>query len=103
MADAPQRADHGGVLDATLAANDGGNGDNMIGVGGMAHPEKEAQHDNGEKSDHRLIRWLQRHVRPGRLLLKIRIICRTRGVVAVSRHQYVVPRTSWRGDHENSS
>ncbi len=73
MADAPKGADHSGVLDATLAANDCGDGDNVIGVGGMAHPEKEAKHDNGEKSDHRLIKRLRRRVRRDRLFLKIRV------------------------------
>jgi len=59
MADAPERADHGRVFDAPLAADDGGDGNDVIWVSGMAHPEKKTERDDGEEGEHWLIRRLR--------------------------------------------
>jgi len=48
VADAPQRANHGGVEHAALTADDGGYGDDVIGVRGVAHAEEKAEGDDGE-------------------------------------------------------
>ena len=48
MADAPQRANHRGVEHAALTADDGGYGDDVIGVRGVAHAEEKAEGDDGD-------------------------------------------------------
>jgi hypothetical protein len=47
VTDTPQTADHGGVAHAALAADDGGDGNYVIWVRGMAHAKKKAQRDDG--------------------------------------------------------
>ena len=48
VAAAPEDADETGFGDGTLAANDCGNGNDVIGIGGVAHAEKKAEDENGE-------------------------------------------------------
>jgi len=55
VAAAPEDADETGFGNGTLAADDGGNGDDMIGIGGVAHPEKKADGENGESGAERRI------------------------------------------------
>ncbi len=47
MAYAPKDADQRGLHDGALAANDGGDGDDVIGIGGMAHAEDKTDRENG--------------------------------------------------------
>jgi len=56
VADAPQRADNGRVLDASLTADDRGHRDDVVGIGGMAHPEKKTENDDGNGGQHIVIR-----------------------------------------------
>jgi len=60
MANAPKRADESGLLDAALTANDGGDGDDVIGISRMAHSKKKAKHNDGQKSEHWMIKRLSR-------------------------------------------
>src|SRR5450432_1829330 len=53
MAYAPEDADQAGFPDGALAAHDGGNRDNVVGVGGMAHAEYETNRQNCESAHHR--------------------------------------------------
>jgi hypothetical protein len=48
MAATPQNADETGPGDRTLAADNGRNGDDVIRVGSMAHPQEKADHQNGQ-------------------------------------------------------
>jgi hypothetical protein len=41
VADSPQRANQVSVLDRTVARHDRGHGDDVVGIGGVAHPEEE--------------------------------------------------------------
>ncbi len=52
MSDAPERANHGGVAHFFVARDDRRDSDHVIGISGVAHPEKEAERDNGEQADH---------------------------------------------------
>ena len=52
VAEAPERANHGRPHAVALVADDGGDGDHVIGIGGVAHPEKKSHRENGEKPDH---------------------------------------------------
>ena len=47
-----ESANQGSTFQVALLANDGGNGDNVVGIGGMAHPKHESDDDNGEQPDH---------------------------------------------------
>ena len=47
-----ERADHRGTAQGALAADDGGHRHHVIGVGGVAHPEEEAEHHQGEQRCH---------------------------------------------------
>ena len=49
VADAPENSGPGGAPDLALPANDGGNGDDMIGIGRVPHAEKEAEEQDGKK------------------------------------------------------
>jgi hypothetical protein len=40
------------VTNAALAADDGGDGDDVVGIGGVTHAEKKTERDNGEERDH---------------------------------------------------
>ena len=46
VADAPERSDHTCLADAPLAADDGGNGDDVVRVCGMAHAKDKSQTDH---------------------------------------------------------
>ena len=52
VSEAPQRADGGRAPQPSLAADDGGHRDDVIGVGGVAHPEEDA-----ERQERRQARW----------------------------------------------
>src|SRR5439155_11690793 len=52
VTDAPQGADEGGAPDLALAAHDRGDGDHVVGIGGVPHPEEEAQEDHREERGH---------------------------------------------------
>src|SRR5580704_13231231 len=56
MSEAPQHADQSSVSYAALPAHDGGDGDHVVGVGGVTHTEKKSQGDDGEQSDHLQLR-----------------------------------------------
>src|SRR5215472_12352447 len=49
VADTPESAYEGGAPEPSLAAHDGGHGDYVIRVGGVAHPEDEPQERDGEE------------------------------------------------------
>ena len=61
VAESPENADEGGVADAALAADDGGDGDDVVGIGGVTHAEEETENDDRDESDHFLFR---RQLRP---------------------------------------
>src|SRR5271155_3786896 len=48
MTHTPKCANQRGVADLSISGNDGCNGDYVVGVGGVAHSEEEAQRDDGE-------------------------------------------------------
>jgi hypothetical protein len=52
MAESPYDADSGRDGEASFAAQDSCDGDHVIGIGRVAHPEKESYRDYREKSDH---------------------------------------------------
>ncbi|MEY2439360.1 MAG: hypothetical protein QOI34_745 [Verrucomicrobiota bacterium] len=52
MADSPKYAGERGASNAALAANNGGNGNDMIRVGCVPHAEKETKEEDGNESDH---------------------------------------------------
>src|ERR1700689_484149 len=54
MANPPNHAGEGSFQQLALSAYDRSHGDHVVGIGGMAHPEKEADRDNREKTDHDL-------------------------------------------------
>ena len=54
VAESPEGADEGGFGEGALAADDGRDGDYVVGIGGMAHTEKEADSENGETAEHAL-------------------------------------------------
>ena len=49
MTQPPECSDQAGMTDAVLAADDCRDGDYMIGVGCVSHPEQESESDNGEQ------------------------------------------------------
>src|SRR5258707_12305221 len=52
MTHAPQNPDEGRFGNGAFATNDGGNGDDVVGVSGMAHPQKETNRENGQSAGH---------------------------------------------------
>jgi len=78
VAESPKGADQGRFGERTLAAHDGGYGDDVIGIGGMAHAEQETDGENGEAGEHTDSRFLRR--RKDRIVQK-----RVRGECAGSR------------------
>ena len=48
----PERADQAGLCNGAFAADDRGNGDHVVRIGGMAHAEKKADSQNGEEAGH---------------------------------------------------
>jgi hypothetical protein len=63
VADSPQDSDRSGVAHAALAAHNGGDGDDVIRIGCVAHAEEKTQGDYGEESDHFSFRPRQRRVK----------------------------------------
>ena len=64
MANAPKDPGERGSQQIALPANDGGHGNHVIGIGGMAHSEKKSHRDYGEKTDHGLRFLPTRLLRP---------------------------------------
>ena len=60
MAEAPKDSNQRGAANRAFAADDGGHGDDVIGVGGVTHAKKESQRDNGEEGNHAVS-----HCKPG--------------------------------------
>ena len=52
MAQSPEHADQSSLTYAALPAHDGGDGDHVVRVGGVAHAKEKSQRDDGEQSDH---------------------------------------------------
>src|SRR5258707_6432147 len=52
MTHAPQNPDEGRFGNGAFATNDGGNGDDVVGVSGMAHPQKETNRENSQSAGH---------------------------------------------------
>ena len=52
MPQAPEDANQRGILDGAMPGHDRGNRHDVIGIRGVAHPEKESQHNNREQVDH---------------------------------------------------
>ena len=53
----PQRApDQSRMADASLAAHDRRDGDDVVRIGRVAHAEKKSERDDGEQSDHIILR-----------------------------------------------
>ena len=48
VAQSPESADQSGVQHGAFAADDGGHGHDVIGIGGVPHPEKKSQQHDGE-------------------------------------------------------
>lgn len=48
----PERSDRGRGLDAALAADDRGHGDDVICIGGMTHAQKETEDNDGNERQH---------------------------------------------------
>src|SRR5882762_1902097 len=69
MADSPQNPNEGRLSNRAFATNDGGNGDDVVGVSGMAHPQKETNCENGQSAGHGSCRSMPLRVIPLRLIL----------------------------------
>src|SRR5882762_8726744 len=69
MAEPPQNPDEGRFADGAFAADDGGNGDDVVGVRCMAHPQKETNRENGQSVGHGSCRRMPLRVIPLRLIL----------------------------------
>ena len=54
MTQSPQHSDQSRVTYAALPAHNRGDGDHVVRIGGMPHPQEKSQRDNGEQSDHLL-------------------------------------------------
>jgi hypothetical protein len=52
VADTPECSDERSPHGIALIAYDRGDGNNVVGVGSMAHPKEESNGENGEQSDH---------------------------------------------------
>jgi len=50
VADAPERADDGCASEPLFAGDDGGDGDDVVGVGGVAHAEEEAEREDCDEA-----------------------------------------------------
>src|SRR5580692_5303316 len=60
VAESPKRADERGFGKGTFAADDGGDGNDVIRVGGMAHAKEEADKENRKSADHKGGCWKDR-------------------------------------------
>ena len=52
VANAPENPGESGFQQVALATHDGGHGNHVIRIGGMAHTEEKADRDYGKKTDH---------------------------------------------------
>src|SRR5580704_1472896 len=52
VANSPKSSDQRGPHTVALIADDGCHRNNVVGVGGMAHPQKKSHRENREKADH---------------------------------------------------
>ena len=53
MAQSPKSADESGFREGALAAHDGGDRDDVVGIRGMAHAKEKPDGENGQSADHR--------------------------------------------------
>lgn len=53
MADAPKSSNHRGVSERAMTRDNRRDGDDVVGIGSVAHPEKKTKRDDGEQADHR--------------------------------------------------
>lgn len=53
VTESPKSTDKRSFGERTFAAHDGGDGDDVVRVRGMAHAQKEANGENGKSADHR--------------------------------------------------
>jgi hypothetical protein len=49
VTDSPENSGNRGAADVALSADERGNGDNVIGIGGVPHAQKKTKGENGEK------------------------------------------------------
>src|SRR5258705_10788681 len=68
MTHAPQNPDEGRFGNGAFATNDGGNGDDVVGVSGMAHPQKETNRENGQSAGHGSCGFMPLLVTPSQLV-----------------------------------
>src|SRR5882757_10347247 len=68
MTDAPQNPNEGRLSNGAFATNDGGNGDDVVGVSGMAHPQKETNRENGQSAGHDSCGIVPLHITPQQLV-----------------------------------
>ena len=54
VSQSPESADQSGVQHGAFAADDGGHGHDVIGIGGVPHPQKKSQQHDGEERGHRI-------------------------------------------------
>lgn len=54
VADAPENSRPRRAANAALAANDIGDGDDMVGIRGVAHAQEKTEQEDGKQSDHTL-------------------------------------------------
>lgn len=52
VANSPQHANQGSVLDRTVARDDRGDCDDVVGIGGVANPEEKTQRNDGKEANH---------------------------------------------------
>jgi hypothetical protein len=52
MPDTPKNSCPGGAADLVLPAHNCGYGNHVVRIGGVPHPEKEPDGDDGKKADH---------------------------------------------------
>ena len=55
VSDSPEDADPASAGDGTLPADNGGDGDDMVGIGGVTHAEKESDAKDEEGAGHSLV------------------------------------------------
>jgi len=54
VTESPENADERGAANAAFAADDSGDGNDVIGVGGVTHAEKKSESDDGEERNHKI-------------------------------------------------
>jgi len=55
VAQSPECTDERGFGEGAFAADDGGDGDDVVGIGSMAHAEEKSDDENGESADHSFV------------------------------------------------